>query len=270
MTFTVLGASGFIGSHLVQRLRQLGLEYYAPDRGEELRGRDLGTLLYCAGVTADFRTRPFDAVAAHVTVLSDIVTSTTASSIVYLSSTRLYRRSPAREETTVSLSPLDPDHLYDISKLMGEAVTFASGLSARVLRLSNVYGTDLGSPTFLASIINDALVHGKIVFRTALASERDYVSVDDVVSMVLRVAMDGTQPMYNVASGINVTHLLLAERLAELTGCRFAVEECAPTLSPPPISIARVQEEFDFQPASVLADLPGLVESYRGVMGSSR
>ena len=74
MRFTVLGASGYIGRHLVPHLRALGAEVWAPAKGE-LTGLDqpLGHVIYAVGLTAGFRTRPYDTVQAHVGWLAQLL-----------------------------------------------------------------------------------------------------------------------------------------------------------------------------------------------------
>src|SRR5450631_61417 len=73
MKYTVLGAEGFIGSHVARRLaeRQIPHQTLTRDILDHL-DQPLGHLLYCIGLTADFRERPFDTVEAHVHVLSQI------------------------------------------------------------------------------------------------------------------------------------------------------------------------------------------------------
>ena len=73
-TFTVLGASGYIGSRLVAHLQAQGHTVWAPTRGDtEVFARPLGHVIYCVGLTADFRTRPFDTVDAHVGLLAEVL-----------------------------------------------------------------------------------------------------------------------------------------------------------------------------------------------------
>ncbi|MCA1705179.1 MAG: NAD-dependent epimerase/dehydratase family protein [Actinobacteria bacterium] len=264
--FTVLGGTGFIGSHVVRRLGALGFAPFVPLRGADLRGLELGTVIYCIGLTADFRSRPFDAVDAHVSVLAELVRSAQLTKLVYLSSTRVYRRgtSPASEDDLLVCAPADPDDLYDLSKAMGESITLATGVG-RVVRLSNVYGTDPESPNFLASIIRDALDKQNVVFRTSLDSWKDYVSIEAAADLIVQVATRGAQEVYNVASGRNVSHRELASQLTQLTGCTVSVVPEAPTLRPPMISARRAREEFEFRPTSVLDDLPAVVRSYRAL-----
>src|SRR6476659_903845 len=89
--FTVLGAGGLIGSRLATSLARAGHEVFAPPRDHELNGEPLGHVIYAIGVTADFRTRPFDTVAAHVCQLQKVLSEGHFDSLLYLSSTRVYQ-----------------------------------------------------------------------------------------------------------------------------------------------------------------------------------
>src|SRR5687768_14738265 len=87
---TVLGSQGFVGRHVVQELEQRGLPYFAPPREAPLSGTPLGDVIYCIGLTADFRSRPFETVEAHVVKLRDVLEGCDLDSLLYLSSTRVY------------------------------------------------------------------------------------------------------------------------------------------------------------------------------------
>jgi nucleoside-diphosphate-sugar epimerase len=267
---TVLGASGFIGSQLMRRLREGSIEYLAPARDEKLTGRNLGDVIYCIGLTADFRSKPFETVEAHVCKLKEILQHCRFDSLLYLSSTRIYgtHLKMASEEAALQFSPLSGDDLYNISKVLGEALALASGKRTRVARLSNVYGGDFDSDNFLASVLKESLARCKVVLHTSLDSEKDYVSINDVADGLLRIATRGKQRIYNLASGRNVSHRELMERLAVLTGCRIEVAPGAVRSAFPPISIARMRDEFGFNPSSVLDDLSQLIESYKEQKGS--
>src|SRR5215204_2623584 len=95
--FTILGASGFIGSRLAKRLGALGLEYQGVGRHDVLPAASLGNVIYCIGLTADFRSRPFDTVEAHVCKLLHVLRNCEFDLLLYLSSTRLYN---ARDNST--------------------------------------------------------------------------------------------------------------------------------------------------------------------------
>lgn len=264
-SITVLGASGFIGSALIRRLEASHLEHRAPDWDDDLTGTQLGDVIYCIGLTADFRSRPFETVEAHVGKLLEILRGSDFQSLLYLSSTRLYEPGSglAREEDSIRVAPLESDNLYNISKLMGESLAFASGKKVRVARLSNVFGDDFSSINFLSAIVKEALSKDELIIQSTTASEKDYVSVNDVAGGLIDVATRGRHEIYNIASGINVSHECLAEKIGELTGAkvRFHPETCP--VSQPRISIERMQNEFDFKPARIMDELEGLVDSYR-------
>jgi nucleoside-diphosphate-sugar epimerase len=262
---TVLGASGFIGSHLVKRLDELGMEYLAPDRHEKLSTRNLGEIIYCIGLTADFRERPLDTVEAHVCQLLRVVSDLKFDSLLYLSSTRVYGNSAdvANEEQPLQVNPVDKEHLYEISKIMGEALLLAINQKVRVARLSNVYGADFDSDNFLSSIIKEAISTGKVVVKTSPASAKDYISVDDTIGALIDIATRGKHRVYNVAQGRNTSNEALAQKIAELTGCGFTFGANAPGVSFPMISIERIQSEFTFRPTNILDDLDGIVDLYR-------
>jgi nucleoside-diphosphate-sugar epimerase len=259
---TVLGAGGFIGSHLVRRLGALGLDHRAPRREEDLRGRDLGVVVDCAGVT-DFRERPLDAVEGHVCRLERLLRESRFESLTYLSTLAVYRRvgAPAHEDDPLALVP-DSD-LYAISKAMGESLVLSCHPRGRVVRLASVYGADLRSGVFLSSVLRDVVTKGEVTLGTALESSRDYVSVHDVVDCLIDIAPAGRHRVYNVASGRTVSNGQLAARLAETSGCQVAVAPGAPILSYPRMDIERVREEFGFEPSHLLDDLPGLLDEYR-------
>lgn len=268
---TILGASGFIGTQLVKKLDTLGAEYQGIGRQDILPNGPLGTIIYCIGLTADFRSRPFDTVDAHVCKLAEVLRNSDFDSLLYLSSTRLYNsmQEATTEETALRVAPLNPSDLYNISKLMGESIVLNCGRHTRVARISNVYGGDFTSDNFLSTIIKEAISARRIVLQTSAASAKDYVSVDDVVGGLINIATTGRERIYNLASGINVSNGELAERLRSLTGCAVEFSPAAPTVGFPRINVERMKHEFDFTPSSLLGDMAHLLELYQGKSGIS-
>jgi nucleoside-diphosphate-sugar epimerase len=266
---TILGASGFIGSHLVNRLQKYKLEFQAFGRGDSLPSTNLGRVIYCIGLTADFRSKPFETVEAHVCTLLELVRNCQFDSLLYLSSTRLYAGSDSSdEEQLLRVSPHHASDLYNISKLMGESITLNCGRTGRVARIANVYGPDFKSDNFLASVLRQAVNGEKIVLHTAPDSEKDYVWIADVVEQLIWIAAEGKEQIYNVASGVNVSNRELAEKLGQLMGCEVAFAAEAPLIKFPPITVKRVRREFGFIPSTLLPDLPWLVQLYKEASSS--
>lgn len=261
---TILGASGFIGSHLAKRLQQYKLKFQAVKRNAPVPAGNLGNVIYCIGVTADFRSKPFETVDAHVCTLLDFVSRHEFDSLLYLSSTRLYAGGDSTaEDEELRVRPQSANDLYNLSKLMGESIALNCGRTGRVARIANVYGPDFKSDNFLPSILRQAASGGKIVFETAPDSEKDYVWVHEVVENLIWIAAQGKQQIYNVASGMNVSNAQLAVRLQQLTGCEIEFASGAPAIKYPRINIDRVRGEFGIVPSSVLSDLDWLLQSYK-------
>jgi nucleoside-diphosphate-sugar epimerase len=256
---TVLGAGGFIGSHLVRYLRLRGLPVQAPARDATLTGRDLGHVIDCVGVTGDFRERPLATIEAHIGRLPALFDATWFESYLYLSSTRLYRCGAglAREEDPLVFDPADPGDLYNLSKAAGEALVLSLGAKGRVARLANVYGAGQRD-TFLASLLAEAEASGILRLRTALDSERDYISIEETVDLLVKIALGGRRRLYNVASGVQISHARVAEALTTAIGWPVEVHADAPTVRSPPIDVSRIRDEFGFVAHDLLDRLPAL------------
>lgn len=267
MKFTVFGGSGFVGRNLVRYLNEQGHEVFVPIKSTEndLRAIDLGHVIYAIGLTGDFRTRPFDTVDAHVTLMSDLLKQSTYESWLYLSSTRVYgglsESVRADEQVALPVFP-DADGLYNISKLLGESICFAqSSPKVRAVRLSNVYGVGQSVHTFLGSIINELKQYKDVSIRETADSAKDYVSIHDVCELLEKIALTGQQRLYNVAGGMSVMHGSLVERLRDLTSSNISFEPNGTRRTFPHIDISRITQEFNYHPEHVFDGLHGLLQS---------
>lgn len=258
MKFTVLGARGTVGRALIEALRADGRAVRALARGDDWDyAADWGHAIYAIGVTADFRAKPFETVEAHVALLSEVLQRARFESLLYLSSTRIYLGADSTVETGVlRVSPTESADLYNLSKLLGEALCLSQrDRPVRVARLSNVVGgQDEDSQNFIPALRREAR-SGCIHLQTALTSTKDYIHIDDVVTLLPRLAESGKERIYNVASGAPIAHSEWVERLRQLTGCRVAVAADAPEVRFPVIDVRRLYTEFPHQLRSPLTAL---------------
>lgn len=267
--FTILGAGGFIGRHLGQTLRQEGAKVVAPARREGLPAGPLGHVIYCIGLTADFRTRPLDTMEAHVCRLREVLGHGDFDSLLYLSSTRVYGgASDGCETASIAVDPASASDLYNISKLAGEALCFAQDDDrVRIARLANVFGTEMAPDTFLAALICAAIEDRHIALQTAREAVKDYIAIEDVSRAVIRIARAGRERIYNIASGYNITTGEIVDALAELTNATVSIQPDAPSPSFPPISTERIRSAMacaaPWQPERLTDALPALVAAYR-------
>ena len=217
--FTVIGASGFIGSKLVAALTASGHIVYAPARDDPaLFTHPLGRVFYCAGLTGDFITRPFDTVEAHVTLLAKLLQTATYDRLVYLSSTRLYDSLGAdggRETDTLSIDPALPRNVYDLSKALGENLCLNQSTGrAVVARLSNVFADDPAASGFLSELLVRARTEREIELPVSPNGARDYIDADDAVTALLALEASDLTGIVNIARGEVVTNAQLAEVFA--------------------------------------------------------
>lgn len=269
--FTIFGGAGFIGRHLANALQATGQPVSTPQRDASIDSLGaLGHVIYCAGLTADFRTRPHDTMEAHVGLVSRILAFGEFESLVYLSSTRIYDGAArGSEEMTFSVDPWSPNDLYNISKLAGESLCLNhDNPKVRVARLSNVYGTGMydsggGGENFLGSVIRDAISERHVELNSAPGSAKDYIHIGDVVRALTLIAIDGQERIYNVASGDTVSHEQLLDRLAEITGCTWSTAPDSPHIGFPGITTERITAAFAgagllWSPSRLLDRLPDL------------
>lgn len=272
LSASVFGAGGFVGRHLVAHLQGAGFRVRPIVRGDRSwRGQDLGHAFYCIGLTADFRSRPFETIDAHVSTLADVLRNARFESFLYLSSTRVYGRAASTDEAApLPVLPGDASDLYNLSKLMGEAACLGAGLAkARVARLSNVFGDDTSSTNFLASVLRDAVETGQVRLATSLNSGKDYVWIGDVVAALEAIATRGTEPITNVACSINTTHGDIMAALRAATGCRVEVTPGAPTVRFPPIATRLLEHLLDRRPRTLLLPMIARLAALRRSSGAA-
>jgi len=247
---SVLGSSGFIGSELVKQLRVNNIPFNIPARGEEMNER-LGNIIYCIGLTADFRYKPFETVEAHVSLLNKLLDWGKFESLTYLSSTRVYinsKDSEVSENSLITVNINDPDELYTLTKLTGERICLSSGRkNVNIARLSNVYGEDYTSENFITSLLKQIKDDGHIRFFTTPDSAKDYISIEYVIDILLKIATSSKQGIYNIASGINITNAEIIQLLKEQFSFTYEFDAFAKKIIFPKINIDKIKNEFKFK-----------------------
>lgn len=268
---TIFGGHGYIGSNIANYLKKNDMEYWIPEREDKLVfNRNLGNVIYCIGLTSDFRNKPFETVEAHISYLSKILKSCSFKSFVYLSSTRIYNRLSknliADEDLELKVDPKNPSDLYNISKIMGEAVCLSQkSKNVKIVRISNVYGNDFNSGNFLSDIVKDIIINQQVVLRTTLLSEKDYIFIDDVVEIIIKILLYGKENLYNVASGTNYTTLQILNEIGNYINFKVDVNKDAQEIVFPKISIKKIKSEFGFNNVKLEKKIGSLIKTYKEV-----
>jgi len=244
MAVTVVGAQGFVGRRLVARLTAMGEAPWTPAKGDlALAGRDLGTVYYCAGLTADYDQRPFETVEAHASQVARILAADRFERFVYLSSTRLYdglSKAEVCEDEPLVFAPADPRQVYDLSKALGENLTLTRcGGRGRVARLANVYDWAENAPGFLSEWLIRARTEKALGLQSSPNIARDYIHLDDVVDALIAIAAAPEPVIVNVASGELVTNGAIAA-VFEAAGWRISFTGDATPAPPPSAAVGRL------------------------------
>lgn len=223
----VVGAGGFIGSHLVAALRDAGVHTAALTRSDPptaALGR-VATIFYLATsvrpATADAEladrdheafARLLDAVASAGRRPTLVLASSGGGGTIY---------DPASPPPYREDSPVGPASAYGRAKLRleRELLSRADVVRPLVLRLANTYGPGQrprGGLGVVAHWLRAAATGEPLVVFGDPGMSRDYVYVGDVVEAMLRVhGRDALPAVLNIGSGRAVT---LERLLATVTG----------------------------------------------------
>jgi nucleoside-diphosphate-sugar epimerase len=264
---TILGASGFIGSHLVNVLRQRGVKYYAPNRNEDLTGKELGDVIFCIGLTSDAKYKPHETIDAQVIKLQELILNSKYNSILYCSSTRVYihNKDITDEDTLIGVDVNDSFELFNLTKLLSESLLKNTVKNYKIVRLSNVIGNDFASENFITSIIKDAISYKKVELRTTPDSSKDYIFIGDAVNLIIQIALSpDAKGVYNVASGFNTNNENILNIISKHTDAEIIYSEFAERIVFKQIDTSKIKNKFNFKPTKNIVDLlPEMIDNIR-------
>jgi UDP-glucose 4-epimerase len=227
MKVLITGGSGFIGSHLADRLLADGhevlvIDNYSTGRRDNLPEHDALTLVEATIADPDAVASAFSGFGPECVVhaaasykdpddwredvrtnslgTANIVKATLevgARRLIYFQTALCYGTRPLEQPITLE-HPIRPDSSYAISKTAGEQYIELSGLDFVSFRLANAYGPRNISgplPTFY-----QRLTDGKPCF--VMDTRRDFIFIDDLVNVVMQAVVDGVgHGHYHVSTG---------------------------------------------------------------------
>jgi dTDP-glucose 4,6-dehydratase len=260
----ILGAAGFIGSHLVDRFLAEGWTVVGVDNLVTGTRRNLAHITAGAGfefVEADI-CRPLDFVEGRVDAVLDFASP--ASPIDYLerpfetlhvgshgveNALELARRTgstfllsstsevygdplehPQKESYWGNVNPIGPRAVYDEAKRFAEAITMAyrryRQVDVRIARIFNTYGPRmrLGDGRVVPAFVAEALRGEPITVFGDGSQTRSFCYVDDNVEGVWRLLHSRFAEPVNIGSSHELTILELARSVQRMVGSRCPIE----------------------------------------------
>ncbi|KAF0138697.1 MAG: hypothetical protein FD122_3726 [Stygiobacter sp.] len=151
---------------------------------------------------------------------------------LFLSSSEIYSGStefPYKETTIGNTTPLHPRACYIESKRTGEAIINSyrqKGVHASSARLALAYGpgTKRNDKRVLNSFIERAII-GTIQLADNGEAKRTYCYVTDAVEILMKILMNGKEPVYNVGGHSEITIADLAKMIGRVTGSTIIFPE---------------------------------------------
>ncbi len=257
----VTGGAGFLGSHLCERLLELGHHVWCVDN------LDTGSLTNIAHLRQDAFTFVNHDVTEHIEIDGDVNYvfhfASPASPIDYLrlplqtlkvgsygthnalglakakrarflvaSTSEVYGDPllhPQPESYWGNVNPIGPRGVYDEAKRYAEAMTMAyyrqQGVDTAIVRIFNTYGPRMRAfdGRAIPTFIRQALEDKPITVFGSGAQTRSFCFVDDLISGILALAFSSEHEPVNIGNPEEFTLLELAQMVVELTGSQSEI-----------------------------------------------
>ncbi len=258
----VLGAAGFIGSHLVERFLAEGwrvtgvdnlitgtrrnLEHLAREPRFDLIEADICAPLDVPGPIRavldfaspaspiDYLKHPFETMhVGSIGVENALRLAKRAGATFVLSSTsEVYGdplEHPQRETYWGNVNPIGPRAVYDEAKRFAEAITMAyrryEKVDVRIARIFNTYGPRmrLDDGRVVPTFVAQALRGEAITLFGDGSQTRSFLYVDDNVEAIWRLLRSGYQEPVNVGNPHELTIMEFARAVQRLVGTRVDI-----------------------------------------------
>jgi len=225
----VLGASGFIGGAIAAALRDADWAVTGKGRADlDLTSQDAAPRLariltgesaaiVASAVTPDRNGSP-DAQLQNRRMVEAVTSALQLQPCrlcLFFGTTTVYGDHPGNRVITEE-TPVETAKPYSEAKLAGERMLADSGVPLLVLRPTVVYGPGDTHTSYGPTAIVRAWLEGDVPLFGGGEDRRDFLFVDDLAKVTVRMLGSGVTGTFNVASGHAVSYAYLLEVLRSL------------------------------------------------------
>ena len=250
----ILG-SGFIGTHLARTFASNGSSYQLVSSAEcdltnleqvqqTLRNCDSNTSLVMTACVTRLRDNSYRGFHQNVLMAENLATflkSHTVRSIVFLSTVDVYGLLEEGQIIHEDL-PLNPDDYYAMSKVVSEFILTKGSvrnIPLAILRLTGVYGPGDDGKSTIWKLTQSAIDRGVISVYGDGQDERDFITVYDVVKVILYEIVTPRHHTVNIATGTSQTILEIARCIAKMIPCKIELIPVLEESQPKRVQIMR-------------------------------
>ena len=235
MTIGVIGANGFIASHLVKELvgKNKVIQIYNSKVNRLIKDVEainidafllekpaLDCIVFMSSII-DFR-ESIESIGSiyktNVHLLRSIVEFYKETRLIYLSSCSIFE---GGSKVICENSHINPITSYSLSKLWGEIIIKQHSKNYAVIRTSSVFGIGMKLNTFLPKIIIDSLKKNQITLFGDGHRIQNFIPVEELVKYIMfHINEKGTKTII-ATHEISYSNLEIAKKIKKLTNCKI-------------------------------------------------
>ena len=248
--FTIFGHSGFLGKNIVNYLKKNNYKFFLPKRDQHTFKKNLDNIIYCIG-NDNIDKNPLDSINSNFVNLCKVLEKNKYKSFLFVSSTRVYLGTKkTREDDNLTVNTNKKPYAFNFLKLASENFCLLkNNKNIKVVRLSNLYGKYFSNQIYLLpTLLRESKNKGNISININKNSIKNYVNVEDVIPLILKIINKSKFRIYNIASNKLYSLKFIADCIKKNTKCKIKYSNQKIRYNEPKINITRVKKEFKFSP----------------------
>jgi UDP-glucose 4-epimerase len=210
MRLVITGAAGFLGSTVLRKLNETGLNGLGVSRKktlgllkvDEYSESPAGdTLIHLAEINNRARANLLSTEYEYeVSKTLHALLKKGYGKVIYASSAVLYGDGVCTPH--LETDPVRANDTYTSVKLAAEHSVLSSG--GVVLRLANIYGPGMASENVLSRIVGQLNHDGPMTVQDT-SPVRDFIWVEDAAEVIIKMAIQQAQGLFNVGTGVGTS-----------------------------------------------------------------